>query len=46
MALVASLEKIAYGGQTNYCWAIDRRANNCDDIQGNDYVYRHHVQNW
>ena len=23
-------------GQTNYCWAIDREANNYDDIQGND----------
>ena len=27
-----------------YGWAIDRRANNYDDIQGNDHVYRHHVQ--
>ena len=25
--------------------AIDRRANNYDDIQGNDHVYRHHVHN-
>ena len=22
----------------------DRRSNNYDDIQGNDHVYRHHVQ--
>ena len=25
-----SLEHIAYGGKTNYCWAIDRKANNYD----------------
>jgi len=24
--------------------AIDRKANNHDDIQGKDHVYRHHVQ--
>ena len=38
-SLEASLEKIAYDGQTNYCWSIDRKANNYDDIQGNDHVY-------
>ena len=26
-----------YGGWTNYCQAIDRKAQSYDDIQGNDY---------
>ena len=26
-----------YGGCTNYCQAIDRKAQIYDDIQGNDY---------
>ena len=25
-------------GQTNYCWEIDRKANNYDDIQDNNHV--------
>ena len=39
-----SLEQKAYGGYTNYSWAIDRKAHSYDDIQGNDHVYRHHVR--
>ena len=40
-----SLEQKAYSGETNYYWAIDRKAHSYDDIQGNDHVYRHHVWN-
>ena len=39
-----SLIIIAYGGWTNYCWAIDRKAHTYDVIHGNDHVYRHYVR--
>ena len=35
VSLEATLVKIAYGGLKTYNWAIDRKANNHDDIQGN-----------
>ena len=38
-----SLKIIPYCGQTNPCWAIDRKRHSYELIDGNDHVYGCHV---
>ena len=44
LVLLAMGEVLSFGFNLAVSLPSDRKENNYDDIQGNDQVYRHHVQ--